>query len=99
MILFALAIVYKNTGAGCHWDVFGDNKNGPAHGLNQFNAYNNENPGQNLVQDLDCQCNYFLKGDGNWEPWIKTALYGNDDGANEPSYQGYAASVKSCTPK
>jgi len=79
-------------GAGCHWDVFGDNKNGPAHGLNQFNAYNNENPGQNLVQDLDCQCNYFLKGDGNWEPWIKTALYGYDNGENEPSYQGYWAS-------
>jgi len=79
-------------GAGCHWDNHGQNQNGPVYGLNQFNAYNNENPGQNLVKDLDCQCNDFLQGDGDWEPWIKTALYGNDDGENEPSYQGYWAS-------
>jgi hypothetical protein len=47
-------------GTGCHFASYQ-----PA--IDQTDA--NDNQGNNIVQDYDCQCNYNLKGNG-WEQWV-----------------------------
>lgn len=55
-------------GAGCHFDYVD-------HTIDQINAY--DAGGQNLVQDQDCQCNYFFSG--NWADWVSLFATKNGD--------------------
>jgi len=46
-------------GAGCHVDM-------TLHVIDQLNQY--DSSGQNLVEDRDCQCNYYFNQD--WSQWV-----------------------------
>lgn len=53
-------------GAGCHFDT-------SVNAIDQANAYTQD--GQNLVQDKNCQCNYYFKQD--WDGWVKNWISNN----------------------
>lgn len=63
-------------GAGCHFDH-------NAQSFDQFDASQT-----NLVQDLDCQCNYALK-DSGWEKWVQQWIMYGKPKAPAFSWEGW----------
>jgi len=54
-------------GAGCHFDI-------NEHVIDQLNQYDSD--GRNLVQDPQCQCNYYFNQD--WSQWVSLFAQNTD---------------------